>query len=478
MAKFNTKTKTASTKTVNRAGGEAYKQDDKLSLASLLATSFVQDQFYRSASAQIKEAAQLIASIDDKLFAAKAAIFARREMGMRSISHVVAGEIGAQVKGEEWTKDFFYEVVARPDDMLEILAYYWAAHGEKRGGKDRPIPNAMKKGFARRLEGLSGYHLSKYNRSSHDVSLVDVVNLVRPKSTGAIDALMNGTLGAANTWEARMTKAGQEGSSKAKEWAEMVNEGSLGYFALLRNLRNIAQEAPEVIDEAVRQLSDEGAVKRSRVLPFRFTTAVEAIKNAGLRNSVAQKIIAGISEGLDKSLSNVPELDGDTLVVLDESGSMRGKPAKIGSLFAAVLVKALGADLVGFSNNARVITPNFLDSTLTIAESLERNMTFGGTNFKAPFDVIEHPYDRMIFLSDMQGWVGYKAPTSRLESYENTTGAKPYIYSFDLQGYGSVQFPNDRTVCLGGFSSKVFDVMALLESDKNAFVNEIESITF
>ena len=34
------------------------------------------------------------------------------------------------------------------------------------------------------------------------------------------------------------------------------------------------------------------------------------------------------------------KLDGETLVVLDGSGSMSGKPIKIGSLFAAVLIKA------------------------------------------------------------------------------------------------------------------------------------------
>ena len=74
---------------------------------------------------------------------AKAGIYARTKFGMRSISHALAGEIAKKVKGEKWTKNFFDKIVYRPDEMTEILAYYYATNGN---GKE---PNALKKGFAK-----------------------------------------------------------------------------------------------------------------------------------------------------------------------------------------------------------------------------------------------------------------------------------------------------------------------------------------
>ena len=85
----------------------------------------------------------------DPLFAAKAAVFARREYGMRSITHVLAGHLAKHSAGQEWAKEFYNQIIRRPDDMLEITAYYKA-----KGGNN--LPNAMKKGFARAFDKFDG----------------------------------------------------------------------------------------------------------------------------------------------------------------------------------------------------------------------------------------------------------------------------------------------------------------------------------
>lgn len=41
----------------------------------------------------------------------------------------------------------------------------------------------------------------------------------------------------------------------------------------------------------------------------------------------------------------------------------------------------------------------------------------------------------------------------------------------------SLQFPEDKVFALAGFSEKVFDLMALLETDRLALVREIEKIS-
>ena len=85
-------------------------------------------------------------------------------------------------------------------------------------------------------------------------------------------------------------------------------------------------------------------------------------------------------------------------------------------------------------------------------------------------------YDRIIILSDMQGWIGGYTPKAEFDAYKKRTGANPYIYSFDLNAYGSLQFPESKVFALAGFSDKVFDLMSLLETDRNALVREIEKI--
>jgi 60 kDa SS-A/Ro ribonucleoprotein len=63
---------------------------------------------------------------------------------------------------------------------------------------------------------------------------------------------------------------------KAEAWAELLRTRKIGYFALLRNLRNIAEQAPELVPTACELLTDERLIRKSLVLPFRFSTALEA----------------------------------------------------------------------------------------------------------------------------------------------------------------------------------------------------------
>jgi hypothetical protein len=76
----------------------------------------------------------------------------------------------------------------------------------------------------------------------------------------------------------------------------------------------------------------------------------------------------------------------------------------------------------------------------------------------------------------MQGWVGYTTPASEFKSYKNKFGANPYVYSWDLAGYSTMQFPENNVFCLAGFSDKVFDIMKLMETDKKSLYNEINAI--
>ena len=76
----------------------------------------------------------------------------------------------------------------------------------------------------------------------------------------------------------------------------------------------------------------------------------------------------------------------------------------------------------------------------------------------------------------MQGWMGYNTPSAEFAKYKSKFGANPYVYSWDLAGYGTLQFPENNVFALAGFSDKVFQIMSLLEQDKSALLNEVRSI--
>ena len=181
-----------------------------------------------------------------------------------------------------------------------------------------------------------------------------------------------------------------------------------------------------------------------------------------------------INQALDISVANVPVFDGETLVVMDVSGSMSGKPSEIASLFGAILAKVNNCDVMTFSTDARYMSYNPMDSVMTIRNSFR--FSGGGTNFKAIFDRANKKYDRVIILSDMQGWMGYTTPSAEFSKYKSKFGANPYVYSWDLAGLGTLQFPEQNVFALAGFSDKVFDIMKMMELDKKALYNEIKAI--
>jgi len=492
MGKFNKNANAPEETVINDAGGEAYALSPKQALVNHLLTSFVQNQAYRTEAEGLDDLSKLIAANDPK-FVAKAAIYARTKFGMRSVTHVTAAQLAKRVKGEAWTKNFFDRIIYRPDDMMEILAYY-------KNVVTGPVPNSVKKGFAKAFARFNEYQLAKYKKTNSEFSLVDVVNLVHPKANPFLTKLMKGTLDTAETWETTLTKVGQtaaegEGTDAEKQetleelkgeaWAKLVTEKKLPYFALLRNVRNILQNAPEVIDQVCEALVNQEVIKKSLVLPFRFNTALRAIQE--LNTPESRKIQVALSKAIEISLDNVPDLAGKTLVVVDTSGSMMGggygmggrqtdAPIEIAATFAAALYKKLGSDLMLFDTEARYINPNPADSLMTIRQNIIEKAQGGGTDFHIIFKEASKAYDRIVILSDMQGWLEYNTPIEDFKAYRARTSSNPFVYSWDLTGHGTSQFPEKKIFCLAGFSDKVFNTMALLEQDRGALIKEIEAV--
>lgn len=519
MARFAQKKQSAAV-AHNLAGGRAYKIDPKLELVSILLTSFVQDKHYRTADGEIARIREILEALPDLSFAAKAAVFARREFGMRSISHVVAGLLPSIAKARNLDSTsyggaaFYNAVVRRVDDVTETLAAYSSLN--QQGVKTKsatPIPGAMKRGLASAFGRFDGYQLAKYRGTGKDWKLIDAVNLVHPKpspkNADALKALVAGTLRNSETWESKLSAAGNAGKSKESKkqeaWKDLIKEGKLGQFALLRNLRNLLEQADEeTLNLALEQLVDQRRITSSLILPFRYYTAIKEIEAAYTApGDVRNKVLVALNTALELSMVAVPTLGGRTLVAIDHSGSMNSllsdksglQYIEVAALFGVVLAKSNDADLMIFGDDAKYVSYNPADSTTTMARWIANdlnNHAYGrlhdtpyyvghGTSIPSVFARANKAYDRVIILSDMQTW-GTAVAGGDVRTAHKTWCKKmqcdPFIYTFDLSGYGTLSFPENKVLAIAGWSEKTLGIMEMLEQDRNALVNKIESVTF
>lgn len=512
MSKFNSVKTPPKPDTINFHGKPAYSKEAKSELAGILLTSFLEDQFYRSGNQTQMRLVELVGLVDP-LFVAKAAIFARKTFGMRSVTHVVAGELAQYASGSSWLRRFYANVVVRPDDVTEILSYYLANRTEKRDGKrgkrPRSLSKAMQRGLGDALCRFGAYQLGKYKASSKDLSMVDAINLLRPHKTEAKGALLAGTLSAPNTWEVNLTKAGQSENkeeAKAEVWSGLLNTGQLGMLAAIRNIRNIVKQAPDAIPMLCDLLTNEDIIKKNKIFPFQYMTAWDV-----LDKDTPRSVRVALSQAFDKALGNLPKLEGRTLIAVDASGSMRLEhfrvrnssadgtkyPLRTAAIFAAALYKRNDADVLWFSGGhdwgfykngpdasyCDWVTLNPTAPVLDLAKQIENESVNGNTDFRLIFSKLTKPYDRIIILTDEQSWVGnhYAGGTPAmdgLKNYSRQFSCDPWAYSIDLTGYGTSQFISTKITQLYGLSEKLFSFMENAERGIDAIVDEIERVEF
>lgn len=89
-------------------------------------------------------------------------------------------------------------------------------------------------------------------------------------------------------------------------------------------------------------------------------------------------------------------------------------------------------------------------------------------NFHSIFQRANRAYDRVIILSDMQGWIGRPRANGNVRAMEGEAFGKPKVFSFDLNGYGTLQFPEREVYALAGWSDKSLEMLQFLDSDKRA----------
>lgn len=458
MSRFNTK-ESSDAKTTNLAGGVAYKMGTEEELVHAVLSTFLEDKAYETGDARLTRIKSLVKGVDP-IFVAKLAIVARHEFLLRTVSHVLVGELAKIHKGDSLVMNTIVEIAMRPDDLTEILAYV-----------GNPIPKSVRRGFRHGITKFNRYQLAKYKGEGKKVSLVDAFNLCHPDPKHANDEqkkawadLIKGNLASFNTWEKEISDA--DNKDKKKAWSDLVRENKLGYMALLRNLNNLIKNDvdKDVIEIAANKLKDPDEVRKSKQLPFRFVTAYDNVTGN-------TKLLDAVSFAMDTAVENVPEFSGSTLIAVDSSGSMSGDPIKKAAIFAAALFKANSdADVILYDTKVAKLNASARLPVIDVAKFIEKSAMGGGTDTSLVFRTAEKKYDRVFILSDNESWVdsGYRVGTSAAyNEYKTRVGANPYVYAIDIAGYGTKDIKGGKVFHLTGWSSRLFDFVKYAEKGQS-----------
>jgi len=508
MSKFSTKKKAPVV--LNHMGAKAFKQSAKEELAFACVTTFLEDSYYEKKDGRVDRIVKLIHETDP-VFVAKLAVVARREFHMRSVSHLLLGELSKIHKGDSLVKDAIVAAAERPDDLMEIVAYIGT-----------PLPKQVKRGIRNAILKFDRYQLAKYKGEGNKVSLVDLFNLTHPKVKHATKEqkkawkdLLDGNLASFDTWEVEISGA-KDDKARTKAWESLVADEKLGYMALIRNLNNFIKYGVNVktVKAVAKMIADPDRVKKSKQLPFRFLSAFSAVtddENVSSLKFEDEADTVGIfkkalSKALDASIANLPDMPGRTLILTDNSGSMRGDyggssaisamskktTANIANLFAAMYWMKANSTLVGVFGD-RLETPK-LDREKDIFGNYKiidkvGNHIGGGTEtgiFTMFKELIKERklVDRIVIFSDSQvgtgcGWyddrTGRGNDFNKLFQEYKKISPKVKVYSVDLKGYGNSMFQDD-VYKLAGWSDKIFDLMSILEKGDGLvkYINDYE----
>lgn len=486
---------------VTHEGAPGYARDAKSELFLLAVANMVgENTFYEAAGDRDNRYTALVHEVAtaDPAWTGQFLRWLRTDGNMRSASLVGALEAAKAMLAAELpgARQIIASVLQRADEPGEALAYWTLRYG-------RAIPKPVKRGIADAIGRLyTEYGLLRYDTASKGFRFADVIDLVHPAPAAPWQGdLFRTALGrrhnrasdlppslpmlAANaqlraeaagnpgvlldtdrlreagmTWEDVLSLAGDR-LDKAAAWTAMIP--TMGYMALLRNLRNfdMAGVTDDVAAGVAARLADPEQVARSRQFPFRFLAAY--------RNAPSLRWGHALDKALTASLGNVPELPGRSLVLVDRSGSMFGRMSGLADLTSADAAAVFGAavalrnpgrvELVEFGTGSNRIDVKAGDSLL---RTVDRFGNLGGTATLAAVQRWYNGHDRVLIVTDEQAHYGYGDPGSAIP-------AQVPLYTWNLVGYQHSHGPGvANRVTFAGLTDAAFRMVPLIEAGRNA----------
>ena len=348
------------------------------------------------------------------------AVEARERFSLRHAPLLLLSVLARTGKGSSLVSETIARVIQRADELSEFLVVYAVANGVAPDKIKPKLSAQVKKGLATAFKKFDQYALTKYDRQGA-IRLRDVLFLTHPSPETVEQAelwrgLVDGTLTAPDTWEVALSS----GADKKETFERLLKEGNLGYLALLRNLRNMADSGVDaaLVRDAI--LARKGA---RRVLPFRYIAAARA----------APQFEPYLDQSLSEAVAAMPVLDGLTAILVDVSGSMDARLSEKSDLTRMDAAAALASIVHG---DVRVFT--FSEQIIEIpprrgmagVDAITRSQMHSGTYLGAAVEFLnrEVKHDRLIVVTDEQSHdrvpdpVAPKSYLINVGSYRNGVG--------------------------------------------------------
>jgi hypothetical protein len=481
-------------------GARALVRDPKSELFLLAITNMVGEAtFYESADGRDQRFVDLIHKVtrEDPEWMQRFVPWLRNVALMRSAAVVAAAEYVAA--GGPHGRGVIASAVARADEPAEILGYWTQFHGRK-------IPQPVKRGVADAVRAqYSEYAALKYDGLSRAWRMGDVIEMTHPKPRDdkqsavfrylldrrhhpetlevpeALETVRrrfdldgvdkddrrdilrargaNLLTETGATWE--WLSGWLPGGMDAEAWEAVIP--TMGYMALLRNLRNFDDAG--ISDERARYvravLADPERVAKSRQFPYRFWSAYKNVPSLEWANT--------LEKALELSVGNIPELPGHTLVLTDTSASMtrpvsrhsKVRHFEIAALFASALAaRSDEVELISFATDSERIRFRKRQSVLRTIERVEARIGFVGHGTWLGLAAARwyDGHDRVVVFSDMQT-SDQMPPLAGIPVYVfNTGGFRATPFAVGQKGHYEI----------GGFSDAAFRLMAALEGFRDA----------
>lgn len=371
---------------------------------TVMACMLWEENFYESGVSVAERIYNLVPAVDP-VDVMQIAMDARNKMHLRHAPLMIVREMARHPAYRKFVADVLEQVIQRADEMGEFLAIYWSTAEFVPGVgfiyKKTPVAKQVKNGLARAFQKFNAYQLAKYNRGGRGViTLKDVLNICHPKPKNAEQSalwkqVIDDTLQPPDTWEVALSS----GADKLETWTRLIRERKLGGMAILRNLRNMVKAGVQtpLIYQAIQGMNTE------RILPFRFIAAANAVPN--LESVIEPKML--------ECISDIPKMDGKTILLIDVSGSMNsdisGK-SEMTRMDAAAGLAILArevfsdVDIYTFSASTVEVQPRH---GFALRDAIFHSQNHGVTRLGAAMDFLKAKYRkeeylRIVIITDEQ----------------------------------------------------------------------------
>ncbi len=404
--------------------------------------------FYATAETQLEELRKLIDQVDDNVFLAKLAVYARERAYMKDMPAALLVCLSKR------DTQLMHRVFDRVVDNGRVLRTVFQMIRSGQFGRTS-LSSSLQRAFQRWLNEASVGKLLSAS-IGNDPSLRDILRMARPtpkdnarralfgwltdkevaKWAPATDADLPAQVQAliayrqAETAEAQTLIMGElsvrwdllaDAAKSPLVWKAIARQ--MGPQALRMNLNTLVRHGVlndrQLVDYVADRIADADDIRRSRQFPYQF---LAAYLNAS--DEVPQKIKAALHKAAEIACGNVPELPGPVIIGLDTSGSMsspvtghrgRGATTKmrcvdVAALFAAAILRRNPDSVViPFDTQAYHAQVDPGDTILSLSERLAK-YGGGGTDCSIPLREANTKYGKRKFtgcvlVSDNESWV-------------------------------------------------------------------------